>query len=176
MSYIVIATTDDVQTSSAQTLINANNYTNTAIPEQIQEVLLPLLPARPDQVSNVTWDFKTTTVDADGNEVKKWEHSPTIEYVDQSANISLDICKTLVSSGKAEAVTASNAYTDLSVSGILNSAKTYTDNATNRTLNISKNYTDQNFNLLKNIVEAMQISQYLSEEDIMDAMDRIDLL
>ena len=70
MAYIVIATTDDVQTSSAQTLINANNYTNTAIPEQIQEVLLPLLPARPDQVSNVTWDFKTTTVDADGNEVK----------------------------------------------------------------------------------------------------------
>ena len=112
MGYAIIATIDDVQTSSSQTLVKANNYTNVAIPQQIQDVLKPLLPAKPSEVSNTTWDFKTQSKDEDGNDVDTWNACPTIDYVDQSANISLDISKAKALSAKAEAIQESNKYTD----------------------------------------------------------------
>jgi len=176
MPLVVIATTEDLKQSSNQTLIQANNYTDITIPEQIQEVLLPLLPASPTEVSNVTWDFQATTADSEGNELTKWESAPTIEYVDQSANISLDICKTLVSAAKAQAITDSNAYTDTAIEGILDRSYIYTDNRAQITLNNANQFTLNNINLLKDVINSIQISQYLTEEDIMDAMDRIDLL
>lgn len=112
MGYAIIATVDDLQTSSSQTLVRANNYTNVAIPQQLQDVLKPLLPAKPSEVSNTTWDFKTQTKDADGKDIDTWNACPTIDYVDQSANISLDISKAKALSAKAEAIQESNKYTD----------------------------------------------------------------
>lgn len=112
MPIVTLATLDDVQTSSSQTLVQANNYTNVAIPQQLQDVLKPLLPAKPSEVSNTTWDFKTKTKDADGKDVDTWNACPTIDYVDQSANISLDISKAKALSAKAEAIQESNKYTD----------------------------------------------------------------
>ena len=118
MGYAIIATIDDVQTSSSQTLVKANNYTNVAIPQQIQDVLKPLLPAKPSEVSNTTWDFKTQSKDEDGNDVDTWNACPTIDYVDQSANISLDISKAKALSAKAEAIQESNKYTDAQLASL----------------------------------------------------------
>lgn len=112
MPIVTLATLDDVASSSSNTLIQANNYTNLTIPQQIQDVLIPLLPAKPSEVSNIGWDFLNKFKDANGNDQQEWETCPTIDYVDQSANISLDICKTLVASGKASSVLDSTKYTD----------------------------------------------------------------
>lgn len=174
MPISTIASIEDVQTSSAQVLTQATNYTDVAIPQQLQDVLKPLLPAKPSEVSNTTWDFKTHIQDKDGNNVETWNACPTIDYVDQSANISLDIAKTLVSEAKAKTIVDSNAYTDSSIKKINETLTNSIEASCQESISKTQNYTDQQISILTKTIEALKVEKGMTIYDVVELLDALD--